>query len=272
MKSIIHKIKKFKIKKVHYFDLAVILAILIILSIFIYNRISRKSVWIDARISISDSELWWTGDPTPYWFVKDLSVGLISYNSFGEEVAKITDLEVYSLGGPYKRAYVDLSLKVDYNKNTQSYLYNFQPIEKGQSIDLTFGSNNVSGVIESLNSEPEVRYQKKIRVKMENLEDWLANSYKEGMEMKDSKGRVLAKIENIKIENNNLSQIRIYGDRIYLTKDEYKDLYAEITLVALKDIDGYYMFVDGAVIKIGEDIWFHFPEVVVRARIIEIIE
>ncbi|MCB9813403.1 MAG: hypothetical protein H6772_03275 [Pseudomonadales bacterium] len=272
MKSIIHKIKNFKFEKVHYFDLVVVFTILIIFSIFIYNRISRKSIWISARISISDSDLWWNGEPSPYWYINDLSVGMVSYNSFGEEVAKITDLEIYSLGGPNKRAYVDLSLKVSYNKKSQTYLYNFQPIQKGKPIDLTFGSNNVSGLIESLDSEPEQRYQKKIRVKMENIEDWLASSYQEGMEMKDSKGRVLARIESVRVEDSKLSQIKLVGDRIYLTKDQNKDVYAVVTVVAIKDIEGFYMTLDGAAIKIGEDVWFHFPEVVSRAKIIEIIE
>ncbi len=257
----------------HYFDLAVILAIFIVLSIFVYNRISKKSIWINARITISDSDLWRNATSAPYWFVNDLSEGSISYNSFGEEVAKITDLEIYSLGGPNKRAYIDLSLKVSYNKNTKSYLYNFQPIEKGKPIDLVFGSNNVSGLIISLNSEPEERYQKKIRVKMESLEDWLAYSYKVGMEMKDSKGRVLARIDNISVENTKLSSLKIEDNKIYLNSDKNKDVYLDISFVTLKDTEGYFMSLDGASIKIGEEIWFHFTDIVAKkAKITEIIE
>jgi len=272
MQSIIHKIKKFKFKKVHYFDLVVILIILVILSIFLYNRFTKKSVWIDARILVSDGELWWGGDEPPYWFLDDLKSGMVATNSFGEEVAEVVNAEIFSIGDIYKNAYVDIKLKVSYDKNRQIYLYNFQPIQKGKPIDLTFGSNNVSGLIMSLNSEPEDRFEKKIKVKMQHLEGWLADSYKVGMEMKDSNGRSLARIDSVDLENSRLSKVIFLDDELYYDKGQFKDVILEISLVTFKDIEGYYRFIDGAPIKIGNEIWFHFPEIVYKAKIMEIIE
>lgn len=272
MKSIIHKLLKRKSGKVFYFDLLVFIIFGAIISFFLYNRFTKKSVWINARIVISNNEWWWSAEAPKYWLVDKLDKGLISYNSFGENVAEITDVEIFSLGGSAKQAFVDLKLKVTFDKNRQIYLYNFQPIQKGKSIDLTFGSNNVSGLIVSLNSEPEERYTKKIKVKMGYLEKWLAESYKVGMEMKDSKGRVLARIDNMKIENSKLDNIRLLNGGILYSTDTYKDVFLEITLSTLKDKEGFYYFVDGAVVKIGEDIWFHFPEIVAHTQIMEIIE
>lgn len=272
MLSIIHKRRKFKFKKVHYFDLVVFAVILLILAIFLYNRFTRKSVWIDARIMVSDNDLWWNGALPPYWYVDALRPGQTSQNSFGEEVAKITNVEIFSLGGPYKQAYVDLNLKVSYDKNRQIYLYNFQPIQKGKPMDLTFGSNNISGLIVSLDSEPEEKYQKKIKIRMKNIEAWISSAYKAGMEMQDSNGNLLARIDNIRIVNSDLDRVKFLEGGIYLDRGEYRDVDMDITLVGLKDPEGYYRFVDGASIKIGESIWFHFPEIVVSGKIMEIIE
>lgn len=246
--------------------------LVIFVIIFLYNRFTKKSIWINARVLISNNEWWWTGEAPPYWLVENLEEGMISFNSFGEGTAEIKDVEVFSLGGPNKQAFVDLKIKVSYDKNRQIYLYNFQPIQKGKPIDLTFGSNNVNGLIVSLNSEPEERILKKVKVKMQYVEDWLANSYEVGMEMKDSKGRLLARIDNIIINDSNLDHIRFMNGGIYYAKDSFKDVFMDITLTSLKDNEGYYRFVDGASIKIGEDIWFHFPEIVAKTKIMKIIE
>lgn len=272
MQSIIHKIKKFKFKKVHYFDLVVILVILVILSIFLYNRFTKKSIWIDVRILVSDGELWWGGNHPPYWFLNDLESGMIATNSFGEDVAKVINTEIFSIGDIYKNAYVDIKLKVSYDKNRQIYLYNFQPIQKGKPIDLTFGSNNVSGLIMSLNSEPEDRFEKKIKVKMQHLEGWLADSYKVGMEMKDSNGRSLARIDSVDLENSKLNHIVLLDGEMYFDKNQFKDVILEISLATLKDSEGYYRFIDGTPIKIGSDVWFFFLDIVAKAKIMEIIE
>jgi len=272
MKSIIHKIKKYKFKKVNYFDLAVFTILVVIISIFLYNRYSKKSIWINTRVLISNSEWWWSGEAPPYWLVDSLEEGLISYNSFGEDVAEVTDVEIFSLGGPHKQAFIDLKLKVSYDKNRQIYLYNFQPIQKGKPIDLTFGSNNVNGLIIALDQEPEDIFTKKITVRMQHLEDWLAESYQVGMEMSDSKGRVLAKIDKVSVEDSKLDNIKLINGGIYYVNDKYKDVILDLTISTLKDAEGYFRFVDGAAVKIGEDIWFHFPEIVAKTRIVKISE
>ncbi|NCS86551.1 MAG: hypothetical protein GW773_01795 [Candidatus Pacebacteria bacterium] len=287
MQSIIHKIKKFKFKKVYYFDLFVVLVIFSIISIFLYNRFTKKSLWIDAQIQVSDGELWWRGDDPPFWFLNDLKSGMIARNSFGEEIAKITDVEIYSNEGIYKQANVKLKLKVSFDKTRDTYLYNFQPIQKGKPIDLAFGSNNVSGLVVSLGSQSEERFEKRIKVKMQYLDDWLAEAYQVGMEMKDSKGRSLARIDSVsldesKLDNsimfegnlsllNNQSKKGKWEGKLYQRQGQLKDAILEISLSTFKEED-FYRFVDGTPIKIGNEINFYFSEISAKAKIMEIIE
>jgi hypothetical protein len=223
-------------------------------------------------VVISNRDWWWSGDPPKFWLVESLRPGQISYNSFGESVAEIINTEIFSLGGPNKQAYIDLKLKVTYDKKRQIYLYNFQPIQIGKPIDITFGSNNVFGLVVALDSEPEQRLQKKILIKMGFLEGWLANSYKVGSTMVDSRDNALATIDKVDVRETKIEKVRFLNGTGYFDKNDYFDVYMEVTISAIKDQAGDFYFVDGASIKKGEEIWFHFPDVVAKSTIVDVLE
>jgi len=271
MRGIILHYFRSQSKKVLTFDLLVVLGISIVLAVFLYGKFTKKTAWISARVLISNSEWWWNGEPPKYWLVDELSEGMESFNSFGEVLAKIDDLEVFSLGGPSRQAYVDLSMKVTYDKKRQLYLYNYQPLQKGKPIDLTFGKNNVNGLVVSLASDPEERFEKKIRVRMQYMEDWMAKSYKPGMEWLDSKGRLIAKIDSVETKNTSLDRLVFLNNGINYIRDPFYDVYMNVTITVIKSRDGEYRFVDGTTIKMNENIWFHFPQIVADAIILEIL-
>lgn len=272
MRRIILRFPKYKSKRVFIFDALIILALSLIAVVFLYNKFTKKTTWVNVRVVISNNEWWWNGEPPKYWLVDELVIGQESFNSFGEVVAKIEDLEVFSLGGPSKQAYLDLSMKVSLDKKRNIYLYNFQPIQKGKPIDLTFGTSNVNGLVVALGSEPEERVQKKVRVRMQYLEDWLANSYKVGMEWKDNKGRLLARIDKVEVKDTNMDKLVFLNNGVHYTYDIFKDVYLDVTISVIKSRDGEYRFVDGATIKVSESIWFHFPEIVAGTQILEVLE
>lgn len=263
---------KTKSKKVFIFDFLIVLAISIVAIVFLYNKFTKKTTWVQTRILISNNEWWWSGEAPKYWLVDELFEGMESYNSFGEVVAKIEDVEIFSLGGPSKQAYLDLSMKVSYDKKRQIYLYNFQPLQKGKPVDLTFGTSNVNGLVVALASDQEERFEKKVRVRMQYLEDWLANSYKVGMEWRDSKERLIARIDDVVVKDTNMDKLVFLNNGIHYTHDIFKDVYLDITIAAIKSRDGEFRFVDGATIKISETLWFHFPQIVAGTQILEILE
>lgn len=272
MSLIIHKLKSFRFQTVHAFDVAVVLTILIVLGIFLYNRFSKKTIWIDARISVSDDSLWWKGEQPPLWYLDGLKEGMVSYNSFGEVTAEITNLQVFPVGGPYSVGYVDVKLKVAYDQNRQLYLYNFRPLEKGKPIDLTFGSNNVYGLIMSLGEQQDQAVTKKIRVQMKQLEKSLADAYQVGMEMKDTNNVVLARIDAITVSESKLKPVTFIDSALFYDDIQRKDVLMDLTITATEGIDNTYHFADGAAIKIGNIIWFHFPTVVAQATVVDILE
>lgn len=264
--------KKYKGKKtlniVFLFDLVVVVFLLSISGAYLYNKFTKKSTWVNVRLVVSNDAWWWHGEKPSNWLVDELSPGLASYNSFGDEVATIEDVEIFSLGGPTRMTYLDLKMKVSYDKKRKIYLYNYQPLQKGKPLDLTFGKTSVLGLVTGLDSDPEERIQKKIKVRMQYLEEWQAKSYEVGMQWNDSKGQMLARIDDIKVQDTNMYNLTFINNGIQKNGVLFKDVYMDITVTAIKGRDGEFRFVDGATLKIGEEIWFHFPTIVANTQII----
>src|SRR3989344_427073 len=269
MKSIIHKIKSIHLNPI---DHLVIFSIAIVLGTFLYFSISKKTEWIDVRMVISKDEWWYEGQPPQYWYVDNIESGQVSYNAFGEKIAEIINIESFDIGGYRRRSYVDVKLKGSYDNTRKLYLYNYQPLQIGKPIDLTFGKHNVKGLVTYIDSDEITYFTKKIEVILLRIEPWVAESYKTGMQMKDSQNRVLATVNSIDIKlARQISFSDIRGQNIEVINPQLRDVSLQITIKTFKSSETFY-FVDRAAIKIGEKIWFQFPEAVVRdAEITKII-
>lgn len=240
-------------------------------SFFLFSKIKKKSTWITAQVVMGDGELWWEGEPVQYWMIDALEPDMYSKNSFGEVVAKIIDIESFNIGGQYKRAVVTLELRVTYDTEKELYLYNYQPIEKGKSVDINFGTSKVLGIVTGL-GEIEEREWRKIVVRQDFIEEWLAETYKEGMEMKDTKGRVLARIGKVTINNSKFQRVNVYNSELFVSTENFKDVIYEVEVLSTQDADGTNRFIDGTPLKIGNTIWFNFPTIEAQARIMDVLQ
>ncbi len=266
-------IPKFRPSRINIFDLSVITIVLLVLGTFLWLRMAQKNEWISLRVMVTNDEWWWQGNPPQFWYADNLRPNQQAYNSFGEKVAEITNVESFDVGAYTRRLYVDVQLKGAYDKKRKIYLYNFQPLQIGKPIDLTFGKNNVRGLITYIN-DPKIDYtKKKIEVTLRQVRPWVAGSYLPGMEMKDSLGRVLARIDSAQTtlaQNYDFSDIR--GKKILVVDPDYRDVTLQLTIATFRSGDTAY-FIDRAAIKIGEKIWFQFPNAAIRdAEITKILE
>jgi len=267
--------------KLHFLDILIIFVVLVVITMLFWLRISRKTQWITVRMIISNDEWWWEGSPPQWWLGDSLSVGQTARNSLGETIAQIDDVENFDIGEFYRRTSVDIKLRGTYDQRRQLYLFNYQPIQAGKSLDLTFGKTNVHGVITYIENLPDSYQDKTIVVKMSAVRPWIAQSYKEGMEMKDSLHRTLAKITAVSVSPTEATEIieGVTGKSSATqngTERKYPpSLFRDVTLtVSLKTYEsgGIQYFLDRAAIKIGEKIWFQFPQTIAReAEIIQIL-
>jgi hypothetical protein len=242
----------------------VIGVLLLVIGVFLWQRLNKRAEWINVRLIVANDEWWWEGQQPQWWYVDELKTGEIAHNSFGEKVAEITNVDSFDNGGYKRRAFIDLRLKGSYDKQRQIYIYNFQPLQIGKPLDLTFGKNNIHGLISYIQDMQVAYKDQRIEVRLKQIDTWVADSYKVGMEMKDSQGRTLAKIVSIDVQPYNyfdFSDIR--GQLIQVTNPDYRQ--AKIVLdIKTFESGGYSYFVDRAVIKLGEKIWFQFPQAVIR--------
>jgi hypothetical protein len=272
MNSIIHKIHTFKSKNINLVDIAVVFIILIIIGFFLYNRFSKKTIWIDTQILMSDPEVWWGGESPQYWLVNELEKDMVAYNSFGDEVAIIKNVQDFSIGSLNRVVYVDVSLKAVEDKVKGVYLYNYRPLQKGQSFSLTFGVNNVSGVITGINSLPVIE-SKKVKFKVSAVDELLIDDYKVGLKALNSQGESIAEITKInKIERSTVKPIDIKKNELFIQNGNLFDITMEVEISTIKDVSGYSRYLNGAEIKLGADVWFQFTELIAQSTIIEILD
>ncbi len=272
MRSIIQKVRIF-LRSLTIFDLLIILAIVAVATVFLILRFSRKQEWVPARIMVSNDEWWWEGQAPSYWYVDDIVSGMTATNSFGETIAKITSVSVFDNGAYGRRAYVDVMLNTNYDKRKNVFLFNFQPLQIGKPIELTFGTHNIQGLVTYIGNDKVAYEDKKIEVKVYKVRPWVVDKYVVGLQMKDTVGTALATINEVKIDPHveyEFSDIR--GTSVPVNDPDYRDVTLSLTIKTFSS-GGNNFFMDRAVIKIGEYVWFQFPEVAVReAMISKIIE
>lgn len=271
MKPIIHKYRRLSF---NVFDALVVGLMVLALLSFVWLRVSRKTEWITLRLVVANDEWWWEGAPPQWWYVDGLQAGQTAKNALGETVAEIVNVQSFDVGAYRRRAFVDIKVKGAHDTRRQVFLYNYQPLQIGKSLDLTFGKNNVRGIITYIDNLPQDFKEKTIEVKLAAVHPWVTSSFYPGLKMTDSQGHPLASILSVDVVPSSVKEVvEIHENK------EIKfppALFQDVTLrVKIKTFHsgGVDYFVDRAAIKIGERIWFQFPQTLVRdAEITRIIE
>lgn len=268
-------LRKNKLSKFHFLDWIVIVILLVIIGTFLYLRIRKQDKKVQVTLVVSQGEWWWSSNDPPYWYVDDLQIGDAAYNALGQKKAEVTDIRSFTVGGPFKKALIDLALMVTFDKNQNTYSYDNQPLEVGGSLNLSINGKNLRGAVTNIASQEadDTLLEKRIRLKLEGVPPKIAESYQEGLVMSDSLGRELATIERVEKKPalwEVFSDIRGRIVEVYSQKDY--DLIIDMRLKTFKS-QGLHYFVDGSGIKVNSNIWFFFPETVIEgAKIIEILE
>lgn len=266
MNHIIRKIRN----HLNAFDILVIVGFLLILGTLLFFRLSRKTEFVSVRLKLANDEWWWQGNPPDYWLVQNLIIGQKSYNTFGKKIAEISDIHLYDVGASRRLSFVDVTLAASFDKRRQIYLYNFQPLQIGKPLDLTFGESNVRGLVTYIGSDNLGYKDKEIEVKLFAIHPFEANSYKIGLQVKDSLGRVLAQIESVEVSNAKTYEFLDQARRRFVIKGvdpDRRDVTLRLKIKTILQNEAYY-YIDGAAVKVGEEIWFQFPQTVAKKALI----
>jgi len=273
-KNIIRKFLGFKLNPL---DISVMVLVAMIIVALLFFRSQKKEQWINLSLEVMNEEWWWEGVDPPYWYVNNLQIGDQARNSLGVVIGEISNVQIFEVGGSRKKALVNLKLKVTHDKIKNTFIFNYKPLEIGRSLNLTFGNNNIKGLVTSISEKDKFTTQmhdKQIWVLVSYLRPEYVAKYQPGLAMTDSLGREIAVIEDIiKIESavsESFSDIR--GQMVKTRSLLFKDVVLQLKIKTFES-QGVHYFLDGATIKLGENIWIHFPKILAAgAEIIKIIE
>lgn len=257
--------------KLNVFDLLFLLVVALVLVFFLYNRLQRQSVWVNMRVSVQNSDWWYGGDPPQYWYAANLQVGDLAYDSFGNTVAEVINIDNYDQGGPYRYIFVDLRVKVDYSKKRQQYSYDFKPLTIGSSVAFTFNQQQLMGLIIKLDEEEITYREKEIVVSSKGLEPGLADLVEVGKKSLTADGSTIAEI--IAVERNPYTYYQysdIRGRTMKVTNPDLWDLLITLRIKTFDALDRTF-YVNGAVVKVGSNLWFQFPDFALENTIIKAI-
>jgi hypothetical protein len=248
-----------KFPKLHLLDYIVISILIIIISMFLVLRITRKTVWIPVDIQIGSQDPLWNSSPQQ-WYASSLKQGDCSYNTFGEKIAEVQSIVNIDTGD--KRAInVTVSLKSTYDSKTKLYSFDFQPLVVGGAFKTTFGTQDVSGVIVFVGDNKP--YQEKIiETKLLYVYPWVADALYKGLQVKDTSGRVVAEIKDITVQNSRRYELHDMQDRTIVLSGEdpeRKDVSLRL-MIQTKKTNGIYYFA-GKQIKVGSGLRLEFPSV-----------
>jgi len=270
---IIQNMKVF-ISKLNFFDYLVFFLLFLVLLFFIYNRLQRRVVWTNVRIAVENVDWWYgSGAPPRYWYANDLAVGDQAKDSFGQTVAEVVNIDNYDQGGPYRMIFVDLKLRVDFDKNKNQYLYEFKPLSVGSSLIINFPQHQLRGIIVQTGADEIDYFFKTIRVVKNGVYKPIADQIKEGDKAYDSSGNVVAEIIEVKKAVTNFytfSDIR--GEMIKTFNPDYSDLDIVLKVKAFNTLDRDF-YINNTVLKVGSKIWLQFKDYAIEdAQIIEIMD
>jgi len=262
------------ISKLNFFDYLVFFLLFLVLIFFIYNRLQRSVVWTDVRIAVENVDWWYgSGSPPRYWYAKDLTVGDQAKDSFGQTVAEVLNIDNYDQGGPYRMIFVDLKLRVDFDKNKNQYLYEFKPLSVGSSLVINFPQNQLRGIIIQSGTDEIDYYFKKIRVSKERIYNFVADEINVGDKAYDSEGNLVAEVLDLtKTTNSYYEYSDIRGQKIKVIDPEFSDLDIILKVKAFNTLDREF-YINNTVLKVGSRIWLQFKDYAIEdAQIIEIID
>lgn len=273
IRRIIQDIKVF-INKLNIFDYLIIFLLLFVLIFFIHNRLQRRVVWANVRVAVENVDWWYGSGTSPrYWYANNLQVGAQAKDAFGQTVAELVNIDNYDQGGPYRMIYVDLKLRVDFDKKKNQYLYEFKPLTVGSSLIINFPENQLRGIIVSAGKQEIDYFYKTIKVVAKEVLNSTADKIVVGDKAYDTNGNLIVEILEVEKEiNSSYTYSDIRGGMIETYNPDYRDLTMLVKTKSFSSLDRDF-YINNTVLKIGSKIWFQFKDYAIEdATIVEILE
>jgi hypothetical protein len=222
----------------------------------------KKETWLKVQVKVSPEQWWWEDISPPYWIADAIEEGDAQYNFIGKKEAEVVEGEMFEVGGGRKEIFLWLNLKVDYNEKKNVYRFNHQTVEIGRPLSLSLSGVGIDSIVtwvEGLETE-RIMVDKVVEVEESGAKVWVAEKINVGDEMRDSQGNLLAEVLDKEVE---LADMVVTDDRgnVLVRKNPLtRDLTLKLKINTVERF-GLFYFLDGQLVKVGNDLWIKFPEV-----------
>lgn len=198
--------------------------------------------------------------PPEYWEINSLQIGDASFNSFGSQIAEVTDIKRSFWGSDRENVQLLVKIEAVRNSATGEFSFGGKPLLIGNSLSLTFGKTKFSGVISDIYEEQETsswrnrRARAIVLLKGREYEQWHAEALRD-FTVKNSKGEIVAATKDIRIEPAEFTSTTSDG-RVYRLRDPIKrDVTLTLELSDVLCVEQTCYFEEFKPLKIGHDIW-----------------
>ena len=116
-------IKQIKNKNYTFIDYCLIAFAIFVLSFLAYTSLIRKTAPLFVDLTFQRQKYFDTPIPPEYWQVDNIKAGDVAYNSLGNKIAEVVEVEKsYWNGGSRKNILITLQLKAQYHKKTKALI------------------------------------------------------------------------------------------------------------------------------------------------------
>lgn len=235
----------------------------------------RKAEYAILVLRVSESESLNNNYGTPMWYLKQLKPGFEQKDAFGRSRISILDSFSYVSNSKGGVTYLTIKLLTTYDKKTGVYNYDGIPLFAGSYQSFKIKNIQLTGLVYRIEAGTWEPQQKKYLVEgylnpvaiqnqdpnvaevtTQGVKNYLADKIIEGMEIKDSNDKIVAKVKKLS-KQPSYSRF-IYNDKLVSSIDSDRKK-VEMTLELLTNKYGdVYLFENETPIRINENLNLNF--------------
>lgn len=274
------KIFRRLIKKLTYFDFALI-ALVVVLFLGFFFFFYRKAEYINIRVKVTDQDVLYAQTQPATWYANRFEMGDVEIDALGRVISEIIGVERFNVTADRKAVYLDLRVRATYDTRTKLYSARGKPLIFGTPVRFNFSKVTFDGIVtEFPNSESQKNLSitetkvaallRGIRPEETPIEPAIIEAVKKGDKVYDSNGNVLAEVLDITIRPAERVAQTDRGELLLRYDPLYKD--ALLTLnIRTKILDKEAFMFDNIPLKVGEWVPLNFEHVSLWPQIIKIL-
>ncbi len=270
------------VKKLSIFDLS-LLVVAVLIPAFIFLFFRRQEDVIEIKLQVTDKDVLYAGTAPNLTYSDSFRVGDVEKNEIGQIIAEITKVDAFPISRTHKITFLTIKVKSLYNPRKELFSLRGKPIIYGESFKFNFRNAVVEGLIvnypgytpsssedKTIHVETQLRYDDRQFSDVYGVPGYIADQVKENDEVKDSQGRVYAKILTKRVVPAKRT-VLMNGSAVQVVDPDLKDVYFTIELYVKKRGNDYFLY-DLIPVAVTESLPLSFSNISVFPTILKILD